>query len=320
MYMKISDLFTIEYPHTLVYTELQPDTKGINFVSSQGGNNGVVGRVSRVQGVKIYPAGIITVPLKGTVLSAHIQEEPCYVAHQIAVLSPIRPMTLQEKFFYCTCIQKNAFRFSYGRQADKTLKNIELPDYIPQYINNLNIQPISTANVNVNQYEFNFFDWKEFKLGDLFSDVYKATAHAKQNMTICKSSVNNAIPFVTRTEENNACDCYIYNDNLDGIEEGNAIVIGDTTATLSYQPSRFLAGDHIVVCRAKWLNIYTALFIKAILTKERYRYCYGRAFKKELILSTMIKLPAIINADGKYVPDYAYMENYIKSLPYGDRI
>ena len=54
MYMKISDLFTIEYPHTLVYTELQPDTKGINFVSSQGGNNGVVGRVSRVQGVKIY--------------------------------------------------------------------------------------------------------------------------------------------------------------------------------------------------------------------------------------------------------------------------
>ena len=280
----------------------------------------MVGRVSRVKGVKIYPAGIITVPLKGTVLAAHVQDEACYVAHQIAVLSPIKPMTMQEKFFYCTCIQKNAFRFSYGRQADKTLKNMELPDTIPAYVNNLNILPIRTTNTSFKYNKFDICDWKEFRLGDLFSSVYKAKSYAKQNMTICNAGENNAIAFITRTEENNACDCYIYNYNLENIEEGNALVIGDTTATVSYQANRFLCGDHIVVCRAEWLNKYTALFIKTVLAKERYRYCYGRAFKKDLILSTVVNLPATMTIDGKYVPDYDYMEGYIKSLPYGDRI
>ena len=59
----------------------------------------------------------------------------------------------------------------------------------------------------------------------------------------------------------------------------------------------------------------TTYMIKAILEKERYRYSYGRAFKMDLIKSTFIKLPTKNN-----LPDWEFMENYIKSLPYGDRI
>ena len=61
---------------------------GINFVSSQDKNNGVSARVEECEGIKKYPAGVITVPLKGSVLMAHVQSEECYVAHQIAVLTP----------------------------------------------------------------------------------------------------------------------------------------------------------------------------------------------------------------------------------------
>ena len=107
--MKISDLFTIEYPHTLIFAELSPDANGINFVSSQGGNNSVVGRVAAAEGVKLYPAGVITVPLKGTVLAAHVQVEPCYVAHQIAVLTAKHPMTLQEKLFIALVFKRMHF-------------------------------------------------------------------------------------------------------------------------------------------------------------------------------------------------------------------
>lgn len=96
------------------------------------------------------------------------------------------------------------------------------------------------------------------------------------------------------------------------IEEGNAIAIGDTTATCSYQAEKFVCGDHIVICRAKWMNLYTALFLLTLLKQEKYKYSYGRAFKMQLIAETRIKLPA--QKDG--APDWNYMEKYIKSLNY----
>ncbi len=66
----------------------------------------MVARVEECEGVRKYPAGIITVPLKGSVLMAHVQNEECYVAHQIAVLTPKTAMDLKQKLFYCLCIQK----------------------------------------------------------------------------------------------------------------------------------------------------------------------------------------------------------------------
>lgn len=63
-------------------------------------------------------------------------------------------------------------------------------------------------------------------------------------------------------------------------------------------------------------NKYIALFICAILRKEKYRYSYGRKWVLESMRSTVIKLPATVTSK----PDYMFMENYMKSLPYGDRI
>ena len=62
-------------------------------------------------------------------------------------------------------------------------------------------------------------------------------------------------------------------------------------------------------------NKYIALFICAVLRQEKYRYSYGRKWVLESMKSTIIKLP---EKSGK--PDWCYMENYMKSLPYGDRI
>lgn len=109
---------------------------------------------------------------------------------------------------------------------------------------------------------------------------------------------------------NNGCDCYVLNNDLSGIEKGNAIAIGDTTATCFYQGEDFVCGDHMVICRADWINLHTALFIVSMLKQEKYKYCYGRAFKMELISNTILKLPAA--ADN--TPDWNFMEQYIKSL------
>lgn len=155
-------------------------------------------------------------------------------------------------------------------------------------------------------------NWKEFRLGNLFSEMYKAEAHVKADLECFNMFSHNTIKFISRTEMDNGCDCYVLNNDLTGIEEGNAISIGDTTATCFYQSERFICGDHMVICRAGWLNKYTALFVLSILKQEKYKYSYGRAYKMDLISNTVIKLPA--TADGS--PDWDFMEQCIKSLNY----
>lgn len=156
----------------------------------------------------------------------------------------------------------------------------------------------------------NVESWKEFRLGDLFSEMYKAEAHVKGEIECYDVPSDNTIRFISRTEMNNGCDCYVLNNDLSGIEEGNAIAIGDTTATCFYQGEDFVCGDHMVICRADWINLHTALFIISILKQEKYKYSYGRAFKMELISNTMLELPATTDN----TPDWGYMEQYIKSL------
>lgn len=173
-------------------------------------------------------------------------------------------------------------------------------------------------NKVINKTELDLLKWKEFYFGDLISDIYKAKAINKDELSE-NSEKAGSIRYITRTAENNGCEMLaIRSDVADClIEKGNAITIGDTTATCFYQDEEFITGDHMVVIRAdSWLNKYTGLFIVAILQCEQYKYSYDRAFIMEKIKNTIIKLPA--DKDGK--PDWNFMENYIKSLSYGDRI
>ena len=105
--------------------------------------------------------------------------------------------------------------------------------------------------------------------------------------------------------------------DYDGLEKAGAITIGDTTATIFFQEHDFITGPHIIVVRADWLNIYTATFIISLLNMEKYRYpVFGRAFTKDLIKTTKLYLPV----NEKDEPDYKFMEEYIKSLPFSNKI
>lgn len=176
----------------------------------------------------------------------------------------------------------------------------------------------------------NFDSWKEFKLGKLFLKPYKSKAFNKDELEESEKS-EESIRYVTRTGENNGCEMLVKREGIPAtaIEKGNAISIGDTTATCFYQPEEFITGDHMVVIRAEWLNMYNALFILAFLNKEQYKYSYGRAFLMDRISDTKINLPVLYNEDETvffdsskkysnegYVPDWEFMENYIKLLHY----
>ena len=228
--------------------------------------------------------------------------------------------------FIATVLCQERPKYSFGRKWKTHLKDtvIKLPqtieglpdwDFMEQNIKSLNYKPLTTQNSHP-QHPLNIDSWQEFRLDDLFSEIYKAEAHVKGDLEFVESPGANTIKFISRTEMNNGCDCYLPNNGISGIENGNAITIGDTTATCFYQKDEFVCGDHIVVCRAEWLNLYTGLFLVSLLKREKYKYNYGRAFKMDLISNTKVKLPT--KSDG--TPDFNYMEHYMKSLPYGDRI
>lgn len=151
-------------------------------------------------------------------------------------------------------------------------------------------------------------DWKYFEIGKLFPQIYKASAYNAQDL-ISSSAVNcDAIRYITRTDTNNGCKEFVQNENFTQIEQGNAITIGDTTATIYYQSEQFICGDHIVILRAPFLNEIRGIFIVALLNKERFRYNYGRSFKMDVIKKTRILLPSV----DENTPDWNYIECVVK--------
>lgn len=123
-------------------------------------------------------------------------------------------------------------------------------------------------------------NWKYFEIGKLFSQIYKAFAYNAQDLITLSATDANSIRYITRTDTNNGCKAFVQNENFAQIENGNAITIGDTTATIYYQQEQFICGDHIVVLRAPFLNEIRGIFIVSLLNKEKFRYNYGRSFKK----------------------------------------
>lgn len=153
-----------------------------------------------------------------------------------------------------------------------------------------------------------FYNWEWFRIGDWFDKPYKATAYNAINLCFTSGKKDNSIPYITRTDENNGCKGYAVNDDFECVEKENAITIGDTTATIFYQEHDFICGDHIVVLRSKYLNKFVGVFITTLLSKERYRYNYGRAFRKEIVENTLIRLPS----DKQGNPDWIGIEKYVK--------
>jgi type I restriction-modification system DNA methylase subunit len=158
--------------------------------------------------------------------------------------------------------------------------------------------------ISSNKISNNTENWKWFVVGELFEC-------STTNHTIQQETIKGNIPFVTRSALNNGVSGFINDENL-SIYEGNCITIGAEGIVAFYQPKTFATGVKVYIIRHANMNVYNAMFIITILNLENYRYNYGNARILNKIQREKIKLPA--TKEGK--PDWEFMENYIKSLPY----
>ncbi len=142
--VSVSSIFNVRYGLNLELNSMKLDPHGINFVSRTARNNGVSAKVSLVPGLTPLPAGLLTVAGGGSVLETFVQPEPFYSGRDLYYLVPPKDMTLEEKLYYCMVIRANRYRFNYGRQANRTLREIQIParSAVPEWVHNAFVEAV----------------------------------------------------------------------------------------------------------------------------------------------------------------------------------
>lgn len=298
----------------------------IPLISSGSTNNGIVGYIDEKGDGKaqIFKANCITVDM---FCNTFYQNGDFYaVSHgRVNILCPKFKCNLQIGLFICSIIKKEQFKYSYGRAvysseiARMIIKLPSTPDnepdwnYMEQYIKSLNHKPIATANRGgYGSHTLGVETWKDFCLGDYF-EIKKGKRLTSDEQT------EGSTPYIGAIDSNNGIANYI---GQDAIHAGNTISLSynGSVGEAFYQPKPFWATDDVNVLYFREengvaFNKYIALFVCAVLRQEKYRYSYGRKWVLESMKSTVIKLP-----EKSGDPNWSYMEDYMKSLPYGDRI
>ena len=172
----------------------------------------------------------------------------------------------------------------------------------------------------------NMSDWKKFILKDIFNIKYGVNLE----LNSCEeTSDENAIAFVSRTESNNGVSARVCaKDGLNPQKEGLITVAGGGSVLSTFvQPEPFYSGRDLYILEVKEdVSQETKLFLTTLISANKYKYNYGRQANKTLPFIE-INLPIQNNADGTpffdvdkkysddgYVPDWKFMEDYIKSL------
>jgi hypothetical protein len=314
---KVSDLFVLQYGHSLELNRLQPSDApdAINFVSRTTRNNGVSARVQPIRGVEPADAGTLSVALggQGGAAETFLQPRPYYCGRDVMILTPKTAMQDVEKLWWSACITANHFRFGFGRQANRTLKDIALPDRsaIPGWVTLEDTTQFEGANLPASAMATSPLDpslWKPYSLSALF-EIRKGKRLTKAKMT------EGNTPFIGAIDKNNGVSAFVAR----ALHQGNTITVNynGSVAEAFYQPTPFWCSDDVNVLYPRFtLTPAVALFIATIIRLERYRFSYGRKWHLERMRAASIRLPS----KAHDAPDWQFMEQYVKSLAFSRNV
>lgn len=149
---ELHNLFDIKHGSKLdlnKMTQCEIGDNPIAFIGRSNEDNAIVAFIEELTDQEPFESGLITVALGGSALASFVQPIRFYTAQNIDVLKPKTEMTLDEKLFYCLCIEANRFRYStFGREANRTLKNLLVPklEFIPSWVNGSTKNAIDELN------------------------------------------------------------------------------------------------------------------------------------------------------------------------------
>lgn len=322
---KVSELFTLEYGHSLELNRLKQSNsfEAINFVGRAARNNGVTARVTVIDGLAPAKAGTLSVALggQGGAGVAFLQPSPYYCGRDVMVLTPKTEMGQKELLWWATCITANRFRFGFGRQANRTLKDIELPrqEDIPSWVESVDFRQLFIATLTqLKDLSCESPSTAPSSIGeprvgveDIFNVTY-GTSLELNRLTRDPEGVN----FVARTAKNNGVvarvSCPPEESPISG--ECLSVAVGGSVLETFVQKEPFLTGFHVMVLRPKeHMCMEELMFYAACMRANQWRYSYGRQANrtlKDLQIPARSSVPNWIYGSFARVPDQLILTAY----------
>ena len=318
--VELQEIFEVKYGVNLELNKLVQDKNGVNFVSRTAKNNGISAIVKELENIKPIEAGVITVSGGGSVMEAFLQPEPFYSGRDLYYLKSKIELSDSQKIFYCCCIRANKYRYSYGRQANRTLRYLIVPslDEIPKWIESADFSifdKINKAKCNkvTKLPTFNQLN----SIGNLFDVINGIAATGlKEYEEKFKGGIMYVRPAATqaRTLRSYITISTVPKEKIFPKDTLFVSTNGEGSHSYSYvSTSDFVPNSDVsVLIPKREMSIEEKLFYAQCITANRYRFSYGRKPKGKKLKD--IKVPELVNTDIKKVIDY------VSSLPYSVNI
>lgn len=211
-----------------------------------------------------------------------------------------------------------------------------VPDwqFMEDYIKSLHSEPITTTRGAAESLSLGVEKWEEFTVNELFDLV---PTKGKDSTELAEGT---DIPYIAAKHDENGlmmlCQKQGYED---WISQGNCIVFvnlgAGSAGYTNYMQEDFIGMSGKTTCGyiKDVMTPNIGIFLSTVLSAERPKYSFGRSWTGDRLTSTTIKLPIQRDASGNpvidhdkkysdkgYIPDWDFMERYIDSLPYSDRV
>lgn len=145
--------------------------------------------------------------------------------------------------------------------------------------------------------------WKEFDLRQIFPDIQRG----KRLKTA--DHISGSVPYVSSSAANNGVYAFIGNyGKVRKFNECLTLANSGSVGKTFYHCYEFIASDHVTALKSPALNKYSYLFIATIVQRLDKKYSFNREINDVRINKEKIVLPV----DESGLPDYAFMEQYIK--------
>ena len=300
--IKVSGLFNLQYGNGLELVSLKRDDGGINFVSRTSKSNGVSTKVKQLPNLIPFSSGLITVALSGNPLESFLQLSPFYTAFHIMVLTPNTPMTTEEKLFYCYCVRLNKYKYSFGRQANSTLKDLLVPSIedMPEWVKGFSVkkytmQLLSSLHLEMKASVHEIETSNNLiPLIDLFTLVNGVAASGLKRFSIKPD--DSYVPYLRPSyRQNTSFDAYVSKTSVDAkhiFPKGTLYVStnGQGSHTFAYvSVFEFIPNSDVCVLIPKReMSIQEKLYYAECITQNRYKFSYGRKPKGDRLKSIIL--------------------------------
>ncbi len=244
-------------------------------------------------------------------------------------------LNIYNGLYITTILTFNKYKYSFGRKSFlNKLSNdyIKLPatddgnpnwNFMTDFIKNASKNILYKKRIHLNkklQTSIEQTHWSDFKIKDLFKID-------KGERLVKLERIGGTIPLLTASSVNNGITSYINYDSFINDKKlfTNRITV-DMFCNVFYHDYPYFSDDNIHTLsflnpdfELYYENKYVNLFLVSVLKELQSKFDYGRQVRLKRFEEEIIRLP-VKKMEEQIIPDFEFMEAFIKSLPYSKSI